>query len=156
MDASNRVKAFQMLPAGRIRMTGPNGYAKPGTPPDKSIYAVAVDDTGSVMHTFTRNDLVWYVRNARADADVFGYGYPEIELGLRLIQGATNILDMGIDRFNTSAIPQGMLLLTGNGWNQRNWMWSPGYGPTSKAVRQRHGRSPPWRCREMARSRSLT
>ena len=119
MDASNRVKAFQMLPAGRIRMTGPNGYAKPGTPPDKSIYAVAVDDTGSVMHTFTRNDLVWYVRNARADADVFGYGYPEIELGLRLIQGATNILDMGIDRFNTSAIPQGMLLLTGNGWNQR-------------------------------------
>lgn len=119
MDAKGRVKAFQALPAGRIRMTGPNGYAKPGAPPDKSIYAVAVDDTGSVMHTFTRNDLIWYVRNPRADADIFGYGYPEIELGMRLIQGATNILDMGIDRFNTSAIPQGMLLLTGNGWNQR-------------------------------------
>ena len=120
MTVGGKIKSFSLLPAGRIRMTGPNGYKPPDAPgPDKRIFAVAVDDTGSVMHTFTRDNLVWYVRNPRADADIMGYGYPEISQAMRLIQGSTNILDMGIDRFNTSAIPQGMLLLEGQGWTQR-------------------------------------
>jgi CRISPR/Cas system-associated protein endoribonuclease Cas2 len=114
MDGQGKVNEFQALPAGRIRMTGPNGYAKPGTPPDKSIFAVAVDDTGSVMHTFNRDELVWYVRNARADADVMGYGYPEVELGMRLIQGFTNALDLNVDAFN--CLSEDTEVLTNDGW----------------------------------------
>ncbi len=118
-DAKGRVKAFKALPSAQIRMTGPKGYAAPNEASDPDIFAVAVDDAGNVINTFTRGQLIWYVRNPRTDPGVFGYGYSELEQGMRLIQGFTNALDMNVDAFNRNTTPNGMLLLTGKGWNQR-------------------------------------
>lgn len=137
MDRLGRVKAYKALHAGQIRLTGPNGYHRPhghteggifdgaegikpnDNKPEKDIFAVGVDDAGNVIETFTRDELVWYVRNPRSDPGVFGYGYSETEVGMRLIQGFTNALDLNIDAFNRNSVPNGMLLLTGKGWNQR-------------------------------------
>ena len=112
-DLQDRVKAFKAYSAFNIRLCGPLGYRD-----DKNIYAVAVDEAGQVLHTFTREELTWYVRNPRADSDIFGYGYPEIEQAIRLIQSIQNCVELNADIFNRNSIPNGFLTVKGM-WNQR-------------------------------------
>ena len=119
MDRRDKVKAFKALPASQIRLAGEKGYKTPKNEPMPDVFAVGVDDAGNVIHTFTRDELIWYVRNPRTDPGVYGYGCPEIEQGMRLIQGFTNALDLNVDAFNRNSVPNGMMLLTGKGWNQR-------------------------------------
>lgn len=112
-DLQDRVKSFKVYSAFNIRLCGPLGYKG-----DTHIHAVAVDETGSVIHTFTREQLTWRVRNPRADSDIFGYGYPEIEMAIRLIQAFQNAIDMNADVFTRNSIPNGFLTVEGM-WNQR-------------------------------------
>jgi hypothetical protein len=113
-DSRGRVQAFKCLDAGSIRLAKETGYQG-----DPDIFAVAVDQTGTIMHTFTRQQLTWYVRNPSADPSNYGYGLSELQTGVRLIQGFQNAIDMNIDTFNRNHIPNGMLLLHGVGWVQR-------------------------------------
>lgn len=114
-DSNGRVKQYSLLPAGNIRLVDPRmGYLE-----DKSIYAVAVDEAGSVIHTFKREEVIWYRRNVRTDPFVGPYGYPEPEMAMKLIQGYQNAVDLNLDAFNRSAIPNGILTLLGGGWNQK-------------------------------------
>lgn len=114
-DNLNRVKQFSLLPAGNIRLVD----KKIGYKGDKDIFAVGVNESNVVVATFRRDQLVWYVRNPRADPDIGGYGYPEIEISMKLIQGFQNALDLNLGTFNQSAVPNGMLVLTGGGYNQK-------------------------------------
>ena len=109
-----KVQAFKALPPGNIRMTLPGGYLN-----NPDIYAVMIDQTGTVMTTFTREELVWYVRNPRADPDIYGYGLPELQIAVRLIQAFQNAFDLGADTFSRNHVPNGMMLLKGVGWVQR-------------------------------------
>lgn len=113
MDRAGRVKGFKALSAYNIRLSGPGGYRL-----DPNVFAVAVDEMGNVVEEFTRDELIWYVRNPRADADIWGYGYSEIEMAIRLIQGFQNSLDMNVDTFQRNAIPNGFLTVSGR-WTQR-------------------------------------
>lgn len=112
MDLRGRVKAFKTLPTFNMRLC-PSGFNG-----DPEVFVVGLDEVGSIKYEFTRRNLTFYRRNPRADADVFGYGYPEIEQAIRLIQAFTNAFDMNADIFNKNAIPQGILLATGL-WTQR-------------------------------------
>lgn len=114
MAADGKVKSYALLPAAQIRLCGPQGYQG-----DKTKFAVAVDEGGTIINAFTRDQLVYYVRNPRTDPMVGGYGYPEIEMAVRLIQGFQNAVDLNVDTFNRSGIPNGILLLKGGGWTQR-------------------------------------
>jgi hypothetical protein len=113
MDHKGRVKGFKALSTFNIRLAGPGGYKK-----DENIFACGVDEMGNVVKTFTREELIFYTRNPRADPDVGGYGYPEIEMGIRLIQGFQNAFDMNVDTFSRNAIPNGFLTVSGR-WTQR-------------------------------------
>jgi hypothetical protein len=113
MDNVGRVRAFKALPAANILLTTRDGYE--GHP---EVFACGVDEAGTVKHRFTRKDLTWVVRNQRTDAEVWGYGYPEIELGVRLIQAFSNAFDMNADIFTRDSIPPGILKLSGM-WTQR-------------------------------------
>lgn len=112
-DLQDRVKSFKVYSAFNIRLCGPLGYKG-----DKTIFSVAVDEAGQVIHTFTREQMIWRVRNPRADSDIYGYGYPEIEMAIRLIQAFQNAVDMNADVFNRNSIPNGFLTVEGM-WNQR-------------------------------------
>ena len=114
-DGKGRVTQFSLMPAGNIRLVDPTtGYEG-----DKSVYAVLVDEANTVVYKFKREELVWYTRNPRTDPFVGPYGYPEPEMAVKLIQGYQNALDLNLDTFNRSAIPNGILQLLGGGWNQK-------------------------------------
>lgn len=114
-DSTGAINGFKVIDGGNIRLCLPGeGYL--GNP---DVFCVAVDKTGTVLSEFTRQELIWYVRNPQADPEMYGYGLPEIQLGVRLIQGFQNALDMNVDTFDRNKIPNGMLLLEGVGWTQR-------------------------------------
>lgn len=109
-----KVQAFKCMYPGNVRLAMPGGYMN-----NPDTFAVMVDQTGTVITTFTRDELVWYVRNPRSEPDVYGYGLSELQIGVRLIQAFQNAFDLGADTFQRNHIPNGMLLLKGVGWVQR-------------------------------------
>jgi hypothetical protein len=108
MDLSGQVKAFKALSSYNIRLCMSQGYMN-----DPTIFAVGVDEAGNVIHTFTRDQLIFRHRNSRPDADISGYGWPEIEQTIRLTQAWQNAFDMNCDIFTRSATPNGMLVVEG-------------------------------------------
>lgn len=118
-NGSGDLLEFSPAPAGNIRFVGLGGYEG-----DKSIYAVAVDEGGSVRHKYERSELFTYVRNVRTDPEYSitmtrGYGTPEITTAMRLIQIFQNVIEFNADTFTRSGVPHGMMLLKGSGWNQK-------------------------------------
>lgn len=114
MDNVGRVREFHALPGANMRLCSKMGYMN-----QPSKFAVLVDDTGSVQQAFTRQQAAFLVRNPRTDADAAGYGRSEVEMGVRLIQGFQNALDLNISTFDKNGIPNGMLKLTGDAWSEK-------------------------------------
>lgn len=124
MDSRERVKAYAQMPASRVRLVGPQGFK--GNP---DVYACAVDEGGTIIHAFTREQLSLYRRNIREVTECLGYGYSEVEIAVRLIQGFQNAIDLNCDTFNRSAIPNGILVMSGETVTQKqldllNRMWT--------------------------------
>lgn len=113
MDRAGRIKAFKSLSSFNIRLCMKTGYKG-----DPEVYAVGVDETGNVMAEFTRDQLIFRCRNPRPDADIAGYDFPEIEQAVRLIQGFQNAVDLNMDVFTRSSMPNGFLTAKGLG-NQK-------------------------------------
>lgn len=113
-DSQNRVRAFTNLPAGMIRLAVPTK----GVGGNRNLFAALVDETGSPVKPFTRKEMTWNIRNVRLDPSVGNYGYPEIEMAVRLIQAFQSGVDLNADAFVRNSIPNGMLLLKGDYWNQ--------------------------------------
>lgn len=134
-ETTNRISSYAPLPAGKIRMlarpdlaktdeiregqlnfygassmTGKQMMFDAGNPP----FAVAVDETNNIVDTFTRDQLIWYTRNPRVDAEVGGYGYPELEMALVLVTGFNNAIQFNADIFDKNSIPKGILAIKGN------------------------------------------
>lgn len=114
MSNDNKVKEYCSLPASQIRLTGPDGYEG-----NKDVFAVGLAEGNVVKYRFTRDQLVFYRRNIRGIGESLGYGYSEVEMGVRLIQGFQNALDLNIDTFNRSAIPNGILVMSGETVTQK-------------------------------------
>jgi hypothetical protein len=113
-DRLGRVRSFANLPAGLIRLALP-GKGYKGNP---NVFAALVDETGTPAAAFTRDEMTWSVRNVRNDPNVIGYGYPEIEIAVRIIQGFGAAIDLNVNTFDKNGIPNGMLLLKGDFWQQ--------------------------------------
>ncbi len=109
MDGQDRVKAFAALPAGNIRLTTRDGYE--GNP---NNFAVAVDEGGTVIQAFTRDQLTFYTRNARTDPEAASYGYAEVEIAVRIISAFQAALDINADVFSKSSMANGILTISGN------------------------------------------
>ncbi|MDE3023539.1 MAG: hypothetical protein KGI54_17095, partial [Pseudomonadota bacterium] len=112
-DLKGRIKAFKALSTFNIRLTTKEGWQ--GNP---NIFAIGLDEAGNPIATFTRDELVFVVRNARADADIHGYGLSEVEQAIKSIQGISNAMDTAVDKFNKNAVPNGILTAEGM-WTSR-------------------------------------
>ena len=108
-DRVGRVRSFANLPAGLVRLAMP----KQGFRGDPRVYAALVDETGTPVAAFTRDDMTWKVRNVRTDPAVIGYGYSEVEICVRLIQAFQAAVDLNADTFCYSEDTE---VLTRDGW----------------------------------------
>lgn len=113
-DNADRIIAFAAQPSYLMRQCTRDGY---NNKPEQ--YAVLLDETNKVQRAFTRKELIWTVRNPRTDQNVLGYGWPETEMATELIVSFQNALRLNASTFDKSAIPNGILLLKGDFWTQR-------------------------------------
>jgi len=114
VDHLGRVRAFKLLPGRNMRLAAPGGYNG-----DPALYCVLVDDGNRVHQAFTREDVTLYFRNPRSDPDVFGYGYSEVEIAIRLIQAFQFAIDLNSNAFDKNSIPNGILTISGGTITQR-------------------------------------
>ena len=114
MDRAGRIKSFANLPAGRIRLAVP-GRGYQGNP---RYFAALVDETGNPVRPFTRDSLVWSIRNPRTDPAAWGYGRAESEIAIMMVQAFQSAIQLNSDTFTRNSIPNGMLLLKGDYFNQ--------------------------------------
>ena len=103
---------FYSVDGGSIRLCTEQGYRM-----DDEIFALQVVQ-GRISAAYTFDDLIYEPRNPRSDVRVCGYGLPETELLIRVVTGFLNAMNYNIKGFDSSAIPKGMLHLTGNYTNQ--------------------------------------
>jgi hypothetical protein len=113
MDNSDRVKAFSLLPAGNIRMANP----RQGYKGNIDQFAALLDEAGNPITAFTRDELVWRVMNPRTEPEAYGYGLSPLEQGVRAIQGFQSAVDLNCDTFTKSGIPEAIIALMGDYWN---------------------------------------
>lgn len=113
-DSLGRVKGFSALPAGNIRLATERGYK--GNPED---YAVLVNNGEQVLRAFTREDLIWSVRNPRTDPTAGNYGQSELDSATMIVKSFEDALELNADRFTKSGIPNGMLIFSGTSFTQR-------------------------------------
>lgn len=114
MDMGGKVKAYTALPGGNIRLATKSGYMN-----DPRKFACAVDTGGRVIQSFTRDELTFYVRNPRTDPDVFGYGYSEVEMGVRVVSAFQNAFELNASTFDKSAIANGIMTISGGTVTQK-------------------------------------
>ncbi len=115
MDNKDRVKGFKAISAANISLTGKDGYKG-----NKEIFAVGTDEAGNVITEFTRDNLIWYVRNPRTNPTVAGYGLSEIFIAIKLIGGLTNALDLNLSVFDRNCFSEDTQVLTRDGWKYFN------------------------------------
>jgi hypothetical protein len=111
-DNAGRIRSFANLPAGLIRLALPDrGYK--GNP---DVFAALVDETGSPAAAFTRDEMTWCVRNIRNDPNVIGYGFPETEMAIRIIQGFMSAIELNVSTFDRNCYSEDTEVLTKDGW----------------------------------------
>jgi len=114
MDKAGRIKAYANLPAGNMRLAIPGkGYAN-----NPHLFCAMVDDTGNPVRPFSRDELVWSIRNARTDPSVWGYGWSEVEISILMVQAFQSALQLNSDTFTRNSMPNGIMLAVGDYFNQ--------------------------------------
>jgi hypothetical protein len=110
ISQTDRIREGELNFYGATNMAGKKVNFDPNNPP----FAVVVDETNNIVKSFAREELIWYTRNPRVDAEVSGYGYPEIEMALILVTGFNNAIQFNADIFDKNSIPKGILAIKGN------------------------------------------
>jgi hypothetical protein len=109
MTRDGKVKAFANLPAGQVRLAVP-GRGVAGNP---RFFSALVDETGNPVKPLTRDEMFWAIRNPRNDPNTWGYGFPESEIAILMIQAFQSAIQLNNDTFCYSEDTE---VLTAEGW----------------------------------------
>ena len=107
-DKKLGIDGFYAVDGTTIRLCSDEGYDG-----NDKLYAVQVVQ-GRLATAYTHDQLIYEVRNPRADVRLGGYGMGEPELMVRVVTGFLNAMTYNIKGFDENAIPKGMLHLSGN------------------------------------------
>ncbi len=107
-DKSLGLDGLYAVDGATVRLCSEQGYEG-----NDKIYALQVIE-GRIATTYTQDQLIYEVRNPRADVALGGYGLGETELLIRTVTGFLNAMNYNIAGFDNNAIPKGLLHLNGN------------------------------------------
>ena len=107
-DKTLGLDGFYAVDGSTIRLCTEAGYEG-----DDQIFALQVVN-GRLATAYNYDQLVYEVRNPRADVRLAGYGQAETETLIRVVTGFLNAMTYNISAFDNNAIPKGMLHITGN------------------------------------------
>lgn len=99
---------FHAVDGASIRLCSELGYDG-----DDEIQAVQVIE-GQVRTAYTFDDLVYEVRNPRADIRACGYGYSETEMLIRVVTYLLNAMTYNGAFFDKNSVPRGLMTVYGN------------------------------------------
>lgn len=98
---------FYAVDGTTIRLCSEDGYDG-----DDRIFALQVVQ-GRVATAYNHSQLIYEVRNPRADVRLAGYGLGEPELLVKVVTGFLNGLTYNLKGLDENAIPKGLLHLSG-------------------------------------------
>jgi len=101
------IDGFYAVDGATIRLCTEHGYDG-----DDSIFALQVIQ-GRLATAYTLDNLIYEVRNPRADVRLAGYGLGEPELLVRVVTGFLNAMTYNMRGLDENAIPKGLLHLSG-------------------------------------------
>ncbi|WP_431860179.1 phage portal protein [Azospirillum sp.] len=107
-DRSLGIDGLYAVDGATIRLCAEDGYEG-----DDEVYALQVVQ-GRIATAYTRDTLIYEVRNPRTDVRLAGYGLGETELLVRVVTGFLNAMSYNIAGFDQNAIPRGLLHLSGD------------------------------------------
>lgn len=107
-DRSLGIDGFYAVDGTTIRLCSEDGYDG-----NDKIFALQVVQ-GRLATAYTLDQLIYEVRNPRADVRLAGYGLGEPELLIRVVTGFLNAMTYNIAGFDQNAIPKGLLHLSGD------------------------------------------
>jgi len=107
-DRTLGIDGFYAVDGATIRLCTEEGYDG-----DDEIYALQTLQ-GRIATAYTRDQLIYEVRNPRTDVRLAGYGMGEAELLVRVVTGFLNAMTYNIAGFDNNAIPKGLLQLSGD------------------------------------------
>lgn len=107
-DASQGLDGLYAVDGATVRLCSDEGYHG-----DEEVFAVQVTQ-GRLVTAYTHQDLIYEVRNPRADVRLSGYGLSETELLVRIVTGFLSAMNLNIKGFDENSIPRGMLHLSGD------------------------------------------
>lgn len=100
---------FWVLDGATVKRVFPNkGYMG-----DKKITYVQ-EIKGRIVETFTKDDIIFYYMNRRADILTRGYGYSYIEMCIDIITAWLFGMAYNKEFFNTSSMPKGFIAFSGD------------------------------------------
>ena len=103
---------FYAIDGSTIRLCAEEGYDG-----DDEIYALQVVQ-GRICTAYTLDQIIYEVRNPRADVRLAGYGFAEPEQMVRVVTGFLNALTYNIKGFDENSIPKGLLTIFGDYGNE--------------------------------------
>jgi len=107
-DKALGIDGMYAVDGATIRLCTEQGYRG-----NDEVFALQVVQN-MVRTAYTYEELVYEPRNPRSDVLVSGYGMGETEILIRVVTGFLNALTLNIKGFTDSAIPRGVLHLSGN------------------------------------------
>ena len=107
-DKDMGIDGLYAVDGATIRLCTEEGYED-----DDEIYALQVVQ-GNVATAYTRDQLIYEVRNPRSDVTMAGYGLGETELLIRTVTGFLNAMTLNTSYFDSNALPKGVLQIVGD------------------------------------------
>lgn len=102
------IDGFYAVDGATIRLCTEDGYEG-----DDEIFALQVVQ-GRIASAYTREELIYEVRNPRTDVRLAGYGLGETELLIRTVTGFLNAMTLNNSYFDQNSLPRGLLQLVGD------------------------------------------
>lgn len=131
-DRNRGIDGFYSIDGSTIRLCTDDGWDG-----DPDIYAIQLVQ-GRVCAAYTREELIYEVRNESTSVTSYGYGMAEPELLVKVVTAFLNGMAYNADLFDKNSIPKGLLQITGEYSNEDLESFRRHWNAQVRGIENRH------------------